>query len=325
MKRNKGITLVALVITIILLLILAGITLMALTGDNGLFTRAKEAKEKTQKEAAIEKINLVIADVYTKSYGEKQEEPTLQDLADGLCEDEETEYVDVGTRKTSALDKIEVGTNEAIYVKLKKYPYEFKINGALKIVAIDGIEVSETTGGTGNTGNGENDGNGGNGGSTVTIDKEEYENLKSTVDTLTGKVNSLIADLNNLKNNIETSNFTRVKLYDKGEVFNTPTTWTEIGKDITLPDISSYKYLEFQIDNNGCYEKTIIIAREQLIYNNSNTISYTNNSTFLLDNVLPEKSVLCCWLKNSTTLRVGYGYSEKSGLSIRIKKINGIL
>ena len=35
-------------ITIIILLILAGITISTLTGENGLFTRAKEANVKTQ-------------------------------------------------------------------------------------------------------------------------------------------------------------------------------------------------------------------------------------------------------------------------------------
>ena len=43
MKKQEGITLVALVITIIILVILAGITIAALTGENGLFTRSKEA------------------------------------------------------------------------------------------------------------------------------------------------------------------------------------------------------------------------------------------------------------------------------------------
>ena len=47
-KNEKGITLIALVITIIVLLILAGITIAALSGDNGILTRAKEAKEKTE-------------------------------------------------------------------------------------------------------------------------------------------------------------------------------------------------------------------------------------------------------------------------------------
>ena len=46
-KGNKGITLIALVITIIVLLILAGVTIAALSGDNGILRRATEAKEQT--------------------------------------------------------------------------------------------------------------------------------------------------------------------------------------------------------------------------------------------------------------------------------------
>ena len=46
-KSTKGITLVALVITIIILLILAGITISSLT-NTGIFGKAKEAKEKSE-------------------------------------------------------------------------------------------------------------------------------------------------------------------------------------------------------------------------------------------------------------------------------------
>ena len=45
---NDGITLIALVITIIVLLILAGVSIAMLTGDNGILTQAKEAKETTE-------------------------------------------------------------------------------------------------------------------------------------------------------------------------------------------------------------------------------------------------------------------------------------
>ena len=47
-KGKKGITLIALVITIIVLLILAGVSIAMLTGDNGIITQAKLAKEKTE-------------------------------------------------------------------------------------------------------------------------------------------------------------------------------------------------------------------------------------------------------------------------------------
>ena len=46
-NKNRGITLIALVVTIIVLLILAGISIAMLTEQNGILNRASEAKEKT--------------------------------------------------------------------------------------------------------------------------------------------------------------------------------------------------------------------------------------------------------------------------------------
>lgn len=43
-KKEKGITLVALVITIIVLLILAGVTISLVVGDNGVINKAQDAK-----------------------------------------------------------------------------------------------------------------------------------------------------------------------------------------------------------------------------------------------------------------------------------------
>ena len=49
--ENKGITLIALVITIIVLLILAGISISMLAGQNSILSRAGEAKHKQKKKA----------------------------------------------------------------------------------------------------------------------------------------------------------------------------------------------------------------------------------------------------------------------------------
>lgn len=57
-RRNKGITLIALVVTIIVLLILAGVTIATLTGDNGILTRAQEAKNETEQAEKDEKEKL---------------------------------------------------------------------------------------------------------------------------------------------------------------------------------------------------------------------------------------------------------------------------
>ena len=63
-KDNKGITLIALVITIIVLLILAGITIATLTGNNGILTRANEAKKATTEADAIESVKIEVMGSY---------------------------------------------------------------------------------------------------------------------------------------------------------------------------------------------------------------------------------------------------------------------
>ena len=73
-KSEKAITLVALVITIIILLILAGITLATLTGENGLIKRAIEAREKTRYEIAEEKVKLAVNASYGESGNLEKEE-----------------------------------------------------------------------------------------------------------------------------------------------------------------------------------------------------------------------------------------------------------
>ena len=47
MKKEQGITLIALVITIVVLLILASVTIAMLTGDNGILSQANKAKLST--------------------------------------------------------------------------------------------------------------------------------------------------------------------------------------------------------------------------------------------------------------------------------------
>ena len=47
--ENKGITLVALVVTIVVLLILAGVSINLVVGNNGIITQAKKAREETNK------------------------------------------------------------------------------------------------------------------------------------------------------------------------------------------------------------------------------------------------------------------------------------
>ena len=64
--KNKGITLIALVITIIILLILASVTVATLTGDNGIITKAMEARQKTEEAKLDEQLKLARVKCETK-------------------------------------------------------------------------------------------------------------------------------------------------------------------------------------------------------------------------------------------------------------------
>ena len=61
LKKSNGITLIALVVTIIVLIILAGISINLILGDNGIITKAQEAKKAQEKAEIIESLQLEIA------------------------------------------------------------------------------------------------------------------------------------------------------------------------------------------------------------------------------------------------------------------------
>ena len=87
-KKEKGITLIALVITIIILLILAGVTIAALTGENGILRNVGKAKEETEKAQAEENKTLAELEELINNGGEdttgyntekKVNEPEIKD------------------------------------------------------------------------------------------------------------------------------------------------------------------------------------------------------------------------------------------------------
>ena len=72
MTNNKGITLIALVITIIVLLILAGVSIAMLTGQNGILTRATESNTESIRGEGQEKIDLALNEIYTDILADRE-------------------------------------------------------------------------------------------------------------------------------------------------------------------------------------------------------------------------------------------------------------
>lgn len=78
--NNSGITLIALVLTIIVLLILAGVSIAMLTGDNSILQKATIAKENTEREEIVEKAKIDVLNEITGNKGNDLQESQLKSV-----------------------------------------------------------------------------------------------------------------------------------------------------------------------------------------------------------------------------------------------------
>ena len=91
LTKKEGITLIALVITILILLILAGITITAITGENGLLNSALKAKEETEIENEKEIIGRATAQTIGEDDRGNIQKETLQENLDNETSKGKTE------------------------------------------------------------------------------------------------------------------------------------------------------------------------------------------------------------------------------------------
>ena len=124
-QKEKGITLIALAVTIIVMLILAGVTIAALTSENGIINQANIVKEtnkvaKTEEEARLEYSNLIL-EKQMEGHGEETE------LSDVIGKLEENGY------ETAEKD----GKN---YIKIGEYYYEIKLENEQVSIAREKTE-----------------------------------------------------------------------------------------------------------------------------------------------------------------------------------------
>lgn len=170
-KKQKGITLIALVITIIVLLILAGISINTLFGRNGLLGKSEEAKFKNKMATIAEEWNLHVMgyQIGESSVKNKKEVYAGGDILKEIILDEE---IEIEEEKIQDIKKIakEVGSEEEkyvigfegelYYVSQEKIPnnekqekwceeigikiWDFKISSGIKIVNGNYEKVNET-------------------------------------------------------------------------------------------------------------------------------------------------------------------------------------
>jgi len=143
MKNNKGITLISLVVTIIVLLILAGVTITMLAGDNSILKRSQTAAEESAmantKELIVVGVNEALAEYNAKRYVDND---TTSDLLATLL-NELVLNMTANDNKESAIEKANAIKGIEIAAKTGSAgTYEVKYNGVKKAE----FSVSTTTG-----------------------------------------------------------------------------------------------------------------------------------------------------------------------------------
>ena len=90
LKENKGITLLALIVTIIVLLILSGISIAMLVGDNGIYDNAKTAQRATRAGEVKERVALEVSNNQILKYTNREEKTRDEVIAELVAEGELT-------------------------------------------------------------------------------------------------------------------------------------------------------------------------------------------------------------------------------------------
>ena len=80
MNKNKGITLIALVITIVIMLLLASVAIQMALGENGLISKSNESKKQQLKAELYDNAKIEYLNLKTKALEEGDEEPDAEEV-----------------------------------------------------------------------------------------------------------------------------------------------------------------------------------------------------------------------------------------------------
>ena len=151
-KEIKGITLITLAVTIVVLLILAGISINTVVGDNGIIKKAQSSAELTKESEAKEIINRTIMEFYLTNEYETLEDflntkvsegriDKVEKNADGTLKVWKNDYSVTTENKTNSLNNNDNNMNKRIKISIT--PYE-GIYDSCEHEAITNVNVEPT-------------------------------------------------------------------------------------------------------------------------------------------------------------------------------------
>ena len=129
-KEMKGITLITLVITIVVLMILAGVSINTVLGDDGIIKKAKETAEATKRASAEEEMNRLVLEYQLASNDETLESFLQEKVTEGRIDG----VTDNGDGTITITKKVE-GKDYTITVKKPVAPTPSVKVGAIRVVS----------------------------------------------------------------------------------------------------------------------------------------------------------------------------------------------
>ena len=141
--NNNGITLIALVITIIVLLILAGIALNTILGDNGIMNKVATSREKQNYTDAKETLQIMLLEIKTQVMTEEKRKTVITDCnkLDGKHDVKKIEYISEQIAQTQIIE-----IENPKYALITYRGYVFKVDENLNIMNEEsGYQYDEET------------------------------------------------------------------------------------------------------------------------------------------------------------------------------------
>ena len=197
MRRERGITTIGLVVTIIVMLILAGVTISLIKGNSGMISKADESKSQTERKEVIEKAKMTVSEKVVNNGGNELTRSELKEILEQYFINVPEDYTLETILKTKEEDgKYEIKVSE-IYDRDIMTENE-ETDGSTEVVpptSSTNVEngnsgnTGNSTGGTGNTnsestsgGNSNNTGNDGSNSAEIDVTKVEMDKQTATVD-----------------------------------------------------------------------------------------------------------------------------------------------
>ena len=179
-KKNEGITLIALVVTIMVMLILAGVTISMVIGNNGVLTQSSKAVTATNMAKVKEEVSLALASIESEYYTAWASNNT-KTRAEYYIQVNLEKYLQGEVRYTATSTGEELKENEPYIVVYAKVDYEVMLelneNGSYSLkegTTVKGgttVEEGTTQGGTEEDNNNDNNDNNDDTQPTVTLTK----------------------------------------------------------------------------------------------------------------------------------------------------------